>query len=230
MDRILTLEPAPVAVILSGDIANGPDRYEYERAVEILARLPMPLHPLPGNHDDRELLREAFSRHHGVAGAGEFIQYEAECGGLRLLVLDTLDAGNTAGGGRLDQARLDWLAARLGNGFEGPAMIAMHHPPIPTGMRGFDAIGLPAGDRARLQSLLDASAVGLIGAGHVHRAISGALGSTRVLTVPSVHLQSRLDLGPEGRLELTADPPGFAVHAFDPAIGIVSHIEPVRAG
>jgi Icc protein len=215
-------------VILSGDIVNGPESYEYGRAAEILEPLPIPLHPLPGNHDDRDLLRSAFPSHQGVADCGEFIQYEAECAGLRLLVLDTLDAGNSDGGGRLDEARLGWLAERLGERPGEPVLIAMHHPPILTGMRGFDEIGLPEADRGHLREVLEGSETRLIVAGHVHRTMAGALGSTRVLTVPSVNLQSRLDLSGSTAIELVADPPGFAVHAFNEAIGIVSHIEPLR--
>ena len=49
--RVLTLNPLPAAVLVTGDIANSGDPAEHERALELLAPLPMPVHRLAGNHD-----------------------------------------------------------------------------------------------------------------------------------------------------------------------------------
>lgn len=222
------LRPSPDAVILSGDIANSGSAYEYERAREILSALAIPVHPLPGNHDDREAMRTGFAGHPGIDGCGAFLQYEADCAGVRLLVCDTLDAGNAAGGGRLDGPRREWLAQRLGERREAPTMIAMHHPPILTGMRGFDEIGLDAADHAELERLIaDAPQAELIVAGHVHRGAVGAIAGHRVITAPSVHLQSTLGLGPDGVPTLIEAPPGMLVHVHAPTLGFVTHIEPI---
>jgi Icc protein len=50
----------PQAVVVSGDLANSAATGEYERLRELLEPLPMPVHVLAGNHDDRDALREHF--------------------------------------------------------------------------------------------------------------------------------------------------------------------------
>ena len=49
---VLDLRPVPDGLLVSGDIADGSDDREYARAAELFGRLPMPVHVLPGNHDD----------------------------------------------------------------------------------------------------------------------------------------------------------------------------------
>jgi 3',5'-cyclic-AMP phosphodiesterase len=66
----------------------------------------MPVHVLPGNHDDRDALH----RHFGIPGrGGAFVQYTADLGPLRLLVTDSTRPGE--GRGELDAERLAWLDA-----------------------------------------------------------------------------------------------------------------------
>ncbi len=60
VQRVAALEPAPSAVLLSGDIADVPSSAAYEQAHRLLAPLNVPIHAIPGNHDDRELLRARF--------------------------------------------------------------------------------------------------------------------------------------------------------------------------
>ena len=57
---VLALRPRPDAVLVSGDLADTASAAEYERVRELLAPLPMPVHVLPGNHDDRDALRAHF--------------------------------------------------------------------------------------------------------------------------------------------------------------------------
>ncbi len=73
---VLDLDPAPDAVLVSGDIGEHGDPAEYGMARELLAPLPMPVHVLSGNHDDPEALSEAF---------GTPARYTAEVGELALV-------------------------------------------------------------------------------------------------------------------------------------------------
>src|SRR5207247_6993465 len=83
---VAALAPLPQAVLVSGDIADHGEAREYERARELLAPLPMPVHVLAGNHDDRDALRECFGAATAWAGgAGEQYQYATRCGPLRLV-------------------------------------------------------------------------------------------------------------------------------------------------
>ena len=125
------LDPAPDAVVVSGDLAQDGEPAQYARVRELLAPLPMPVYSLPGNHDVRSALKDAVLA--GMrTGPGDFLQYETTAGRLRLLVCDTIDARQD--GGRLCAERMGWLGAALAADRETPTVVAMHHPPLLTGI------------------------------------------------------------------------------------------------
>jgi 3',5'-cyclic AMP phosphodiesterase CpdA len=216
------LVPNPDAVLISGDLADHAVAAEYEQARELLAPLDAPLYVLPGNHDDRLALR----RHFGVAGAeGQPVQYAADLGPLRLVVLDSTRPGEDPG--ELDADRLGWLKATLAAAPEIPTLLALHHAPLVTGIPAFDKVGFPPADRRALGKVVEAHPqVRRIVAGHMHRAISAELGGRSVLAVPSTYVQPRLDFGAE-EIRLSAEPSGFAVHALLDG-ELVSHVQSVQ--
>jgi 3',5'-cyclic-AMP phosphodiesterase len=215
------LRPQPDAVLLSGDLAENATDAEYSRLRELLAPIEAPVCVLPGNHDDRGALR----RHFDLDGAGdEPIQYELEVGGVRLVVVDTKRNGSD--GGELGAQRLRWLDSALGAKPAVTTVVAMHHPPLVTGIRPMDAIGLPAADRAGLEAVVAAHPqVQLLVGGHVHRAIAGEFAGRAVLAAPSTYLQLELDFQATD-LRFGTDPPGFAVHLFMDG-ELISHVRSV---
>ena len=98
------MDPAPVAVLLTGDLTYDGNPAEYECVRELLKPLEMPVHPIPGNHDRRENLRAAFSDHPGIATAGAFLDYAVECGPVRVLNVDTQVEGEP--GGAIGETRI----------------------------------------------------------------------------------------------------------------------------
>ena len=221
VEAVLATVPEPDAVLVSGDLADGATDAEYERALELLAPLQAPAFVLPGNHDDRAGLR----RHFGLAGAGaDPVCYAADLGPLRLLVLDSTIPGEDAGA--LDAERLAWLEGELAAAPESPALIALHHPPLVTGVPAWDDIGLAEESRRSLGDVVARHPqVRRIVAGHVHRTIAGQLAGRSVLAVPSTYVQGRLDFSAR-ELRLAAEPAGFAVHAVLDG-EVTSHIQPV---
>jgi Icc protein len=221
---LVALDPAPDAVVATGDLVQNGRPAEYERVRELLGPLTMPVHVLPGNHDDRAALQAALlpGRSGGPSG---FVQYVTAVGGLRLVVCDTTEPGQD--GGRLCAERMGWIAAALADDRETPTLLAMHHPPLVSGIRGMDAIGLDGPTRAELDHILrGAPNVHRVLAGHVHRAMLAACGGRPVFTCPSTDVAIALDLS--GTLELTVldEPPAFALHlAVDG--GLTSHVQPV---
>jgi Icc protein len=201
VDAVQALRPTPDAVVVTGDLADHGSPTEYARVEKLLARLPMPVLTLAGNHDDPA----------AVDGADEL-----RVAGYRILTCETRLDGRDDG--RLDVER---LAARLD---DTPTIVAMHHPPLLTGIDALDAIGLPPADRADLRTLLrSAPQVRRVIAGHVHRSASASLGGCAVVTAGSVYQQARLELETDA-LELTPDePPVYALHA-DVAGELVSHV------
>lgn len=218
VEAVLRLEPGPDVVIVSGDLVEGAQDREYERIKEVLAPLGMPVHVLPGNHDDREGLH----RHFGVPGEGGApVQYAAELGPVRLLVLDSTVPGREHG--ELDAGRLEWLDAELSAAPERPALIAVHHPPLTTGAPAIDAIALrDEGRRALGEVLKRHPQVLKVIAGHVHRTVTGDLGGRPVLAIPSTYAELRLDFR-SSELATEDGGRGFAVHTVA-GDELVSHV------
>jgi 3',5'-cyclic-AMP phosphodiesterase len=206
---IQALRPRPDAVLVSGDLAEHAEDGEYDQVRELLAPIDAPIYVLPGNHDDRAALR----RHFDLPGVDdEPVQYAVELGPMRLVVLDTNRPGKDSGA--LDEERLSWLDAELQSAPDAPTVLAMHHPPLVTGIPVLDAIGLPAEDRRALAAVVERHPqVGRLVAGHMHRAITAVLAGRAVLAVPSTYMQARLDFLAE-RLQTVPEPAGFAVHVL----------------
>jgi 3',5'-cyclic AMP phosphodiesterase CpdA len=220
VDAVLALRPEPHAVLLSGDVADTADPREYERVLELLAPLPMPVHVLPGNHDDRAALRE----HFGLSDRGtrdEPLHYTARCGDLQLVVCDSTRPGHDGG-----ELRLDWLEQQLAAEPDAPTIVAMHHVPLTIGLPVLDEIGVPPNDTRALGELLERSPqVRRVVAGHVHRTVLGTLGGCGVLACTSTNQQARLEIGsPE--LSFVQEPPSFALHALLDG-ELVSHVQPI---
>ncbi len=219
-----SLGSPPVAVIVTGDIASTPTEAEYEQARMVLERLEAPLYVLAGNHDDRDGLRRNFD----VPEADdEFLNYAAYLGPVRLVALDTKQPGTAAG--QLDAARIGWLDRVLAEDGATPTLLAMHHPPLLTGIPAMDSIGIPESERVELAEIVSRHPqVQVIAAGHVHRTIVGELGGTPVLAIPSTDVQLALDFA-AAELRFVHEPPCFAVHVL--ADGrLVSHIQPIGEG
>ena len=215
------LLPRVDAVLVTGDLTDTGGDEEYARVRELLAPLEAPVHALPGNHDARGALRRTF----GVPGGEDDpVQYVADVGPLRLVAVDTTIPGRDEGA--LPADRLAWLDAALAARPDAPTVVAMHHPPLVTGVPAMDALGMPAEHRRALAGVLARHAhVQRVVAGHVHRAVVGELGGRPVLAAPSTYLPLRLAF--EGDvLAFQDEPAGFAVHALVDG-ALVSHVQPV---
>jgi Icc protein len=221
VEAVRQLPDAPDAVLVSGDLADHGADDEYATVRELVARLGVPVYALPGNHDDRDTLR----RHFDFAGpAGTPVQYAVDLGPLRLVVLDSQLPGE--GRGELDADRLAWLDAELSAEPERLTIVALHHPPVSTGIEVWDRVGLPAADRRALADIVRRHPhVRRIVAGHVHRTLAGDLGGTAVLAIPSTYVQARLRFDTQ-EIELVAEPRAFAVHAIWDG-ELASHVQPV---
>jgi 3',5'-cyclic AMP phosphodiesterase CpdA len=183
----------------------------------LLERLGAPAYVLPGNHD----VGSALHRHFGVP---EPVRYSVDLGQLRLVVLDSTIPGEDPGA--LGPEQLDWLDAELAAAPDALTLVAMHHPPLVTGVRGWDELGLAVADRRALGDVIERHRqVRRLVAGHFHRTMTGDLAGRPVLTVPSTYTQFRLKFEPR-EIELASVPAGFAVHAVVEG-ELISHIEPV---
>ena len=221
VESVCRLPDAPDAVLMSGDLAENAADGEDEIVRELLAHLGAPVYVLAGNHDDRDTLR----RHFDLPGAaGTSVQYAVDLGPLRLVVLDSTRPG--AERGELDADRLSWLEAELARAPDRVTLVALHHPPVSTGVAAWDKMGLPAADRRALADVLGRHPqVRRIVAGHLHRAMTAELAGRPVVAVPSTYVQTRLSFNSD-EIEIAVEPRGFAVHALLDG-ELASHIQPV---
>jgi 3',5'-cyclic-AMP phosphodiesterase len=223
VEAILSLPDKPDALLVSGDLTDNGAPDEYRRVRELLAPLELTPHVIPGNHDLRGPLREAF----GLPGEGEEpVSYAVDLGPLRLICLDSTVPG--AEGGSLDGGRIEWLDAALAEDAETPTVIALHHPPLHTQIPTFERIGLaPDSCTALAEVVARNPQVKRIVAGHVHRSIVAELSGRAVVTVPSTYLQAALDFT-SPKLEMRPDPPGFALHALRDG-SLATHLQRITA-
>jgi 3',5'-cyclic-AMP phosphodiesterase len=197
------------AALVSGDLTDDGSAASYGIAREMLARLEVPLHVLPGNHDDRGRLRRAF---HLPGSGSEPINYSLAVGELRLVVLDSIVPGRDPGAFPASQLR--WLDEELGAQPQRPTLLAMHHSPLATGIPEWDEINLLAQERDALAEVVARHPqLRAIVGGHLHRVAASALAGCPVLSVPSTYWQARPDFERADDVELVGGP-GFALHAL----------------
>ena len=206
--------PNPVdAVVVTGDLTADGGEEDTELARRLLDGFDVPVHVLPGNHDLRGSLRRAFE----LPGEGDDpIDYAVEVGQLRLVVLDSIVPGHDHGA--FDAERLRWLDEELSKNPERPTILAMHHPPLATGVPEWDGINLSVSERGALAAVVARHPqLRVIVGGHLHRVATSALAGCPVLAAPSTYLQLRPNYTPvdfEGEEVVWTDPPGFALHAL----------------
>jgi 3',5'-cyclic-AMP phosphodiesterase len=210
---VRALRSPPDAVLVSGDLTDTGDPEDYARVRSLLAPLDVPVHVLPGNHDVTAAFTATFGPTSWVATVGD----------LRLVGLDSTRPGREDG--ELDLA---WLEARLDEDPATPTIVAMHHPPVDTGMLALDGIGLPAAQRTGLAELLAKHPqVRRVVAGHVHRTAFDVVGGCPVVCCTSTHMQSRLEIG-STEFDLSPhEPPAFVLHALLDTGALISHAQPI---
>jgi 3',5'-cyclic AMP phosphodiesterase CpdA len=213
------LDPLPDVTVVTGDLVDHGEPAEYAHLHALLAPLRMPVFLIPGNHDARDPLRDAF----GAAGylpAEGFLQYTVEEYPLRLVAIDTLVPGVHSGG--LCAERLRWLDVALTAAPDRPTVVLMHHPPFRTGIEYMDEYGLD--NSAGLAEVIGRHPqVERILCGHLHRAIDRRFAGTVAGTAPSTAHQIAFDIRPKAPLSFLLEPPGFQLHLWQDAAGLVTH-------
>ncbi len=203
VDHLNALAQRPDIVVMSGDLVDFGTADEYAIARPALDRLSMPYFVIPGNHDDREAMREAFADHLYLPRAG-FLNYVIEDYPVRLIGLDSTVTG--APHGEVCPERVAWLAETLSDNKNKPTLIFMHHPPFLTGIGHMDrqrcmnptAFGELIERHSQVQMIL---------CGHVHRPIQTLWYGSMVCIGPSPSHAVALDLDPKGLPAFIQEPP-----------------------
>jgi 3',5'-cyclic AMP phosphodiesterase CpdA len=103
-----------------------------------------------------------------------------------------------------------------------PTVVIMHHPPFTTGIGHMDKIGLA--DASGLATVIGRHPqVERVLCGHIHRPIQVRFAGTIASTCPSPAHQVALDLDPAALSRFMMEPPGYQLHQWGAAMGVVSH-------
>lgn len=126
LDHALGHHPDAEALIITGDLSDWGDRADYERLRARIDALPLPVHLLIGNHDDRTRFLEVFPN---CAGTDGWVQSVVPLTEGTAILLDTWAPQTHKG--HYCAARRRWLADALAAA-SAPVYLFMHHNPIPT--------------------------------------------------------------------------------------------------
>lgn len=206
------------AVVITGDLTHDGDEGAYRVLRDALAPLRPPVHLVAGNHDDRAALRRVFPEV-AVDDAG-YLQSVVPLPGARLVLLDSRrnDAGH---GGLLCAGRLAWLDAILG-AEDTPALLALHHPPMASGIVAMDAIAMEGAEDLAALIARHAGRVRHLFLGHLHRAMTGTWQGVGFSVLPGLNHQVALSLEATPDVVGCLEPPAYGV-ALVGAAGVTVH-------
>ncbi|RVU33157.1 3',5'-cyclic-nucleotide phosphodiesterase [Rheinheimera riviphila] len=146
------------ALLLTGDLTQDHSLASYQLLADLLKDWPSPVFYLPGNHDEPDLMAQAFAKPPFVAAT------EVTANGWTWLLLNTKGATPA---GEFDQPRLLELATTLQN-TRTPVWLFCHHHPLPIGA-AIDRHGLQHPE-ALLSLLTEHPQVKGLAHGHCHSA------------------------------------------------------------
>lgn len=203
------------AVVVTGDLADHGAAAEY---AQFAAAMPAdrPWLATVGNHDVREQARACLR-----PGASGPLDAVLDIAGLRVIGLDSLVEG--ADHGRLDPTSLEFAATALDRS-PGPAVIALHHPPVAVGHEFMDELGLR--DPEGLAELARHPRLAAILTGHMHTSLAARFAGLPLLGAGGVASTMRLGSKTDPIADAGAVP-AFAVHVFDDAGWVRSVFHPL---
>ena len=176
VEEINRMRPLPDVVLISGDLVDGGDEISYQHFKKLIEPLKVPAYVIPGNHDDLDMMLSAFADTPYFPATDPTFQYVIEDLPFRILALNSHSDGTELP--EFNEQRLTWLRQQLEQS-DKPVLIAIHHPPMTTGIELIDM----GGDEwfQGLKSLLTGfDQVRLIICGHCHTDLSGRIGRVPV--------------------------------------------------
>lgn len=217
---IRALRKTPDIAVITGDISHEGTADDYVFCRGLLEKLPCPFLVIPGNHDDRNIMRQVFPIA-GEAADPTFYQFDCYSFPLRIIGIDTLEPGQA--GGRIRPEKLDWIKKALANS-EKPVVILMHHPPYPFGIADNPDMQCTDGTGALAEMIRQNGRVVAVLCGHLHLATSSVFAGAPALTAPSVAPAFKLEIGQSELVGWCPSSPAFALHFLDRSNSITTHI------
>ncbi|RDJ22447.1 phosphodiesterase [Bosea caraganae] len=211
-EAVAALPVKPDALVITGDLTENGRPEEYALLRSMLAGLGLPTLLLPGNHDDRENLVAGLELGPHAVTDGGFVQFLADLGPIRLIGLDTVQPGSSAGA--ICDIRLDFLEAALAGADGRPVALFMHHPPFSCGLGYLDAVMLKEGAGRLAEIVAHYPNIERVLCGHHHRPVQVRYAGTLGQVAPGVSHQVILDLREGAPARFLMEPPAFLLHLF----------------
>ncbi len=213
-------------VVISGDLADTPTDQEYAYLNELLSQLEIPFAAVPGNHDDRTLMRIGLPNQN-FSNTTDALNSVHPVGEIDVLLADS--SVRSRPHGWLDEGTLAWLDSTVRASESRPALLFLHHPPFLTGIGHMDVQNLKNADA--LAAILHRNPrIRLIASGHVHRAVLTTFADRQASICPAPNHAVALDLDARIPPSFVIEPPAFHLHVWTPgaAFGdIVTHTVPI---
>ncbi|GDY10134.1 3',5'-cyclic adenosine monophosphate phosphodiesterase CpdA [Planctomycetia bacterium] len=195
-------------LIVTGDLAHDELRETYEALRDLLAEWMPKLRLIPGNHENRDFMRQVFGDR--VTVVDDRNVFADSVGGWRLIGLDSQLPGEVRG--QLGESQRDWLARELAAEPLRPTVVFLHHPPLKVGTGWLDEIWLEDADPF-LDLLSQHRQVKFVCCGHIHHEMTVVQANTLMLTTPATSVQFLPDTD---RLIPDSVPPGFRIFDLEP--------------
>jgi len=167
-------------ILLTGDLIHdeSPEGYRYLK--QRMTALGAPWRFLPGNHDNDSVMTRIFDD--GSSSMETSILESV----WNLVLLSSIIPGED--GGHLDAEQLRLLQESLAARPDDPALICLHHQPVPVGSAWIDTMALK-NQEAFFEIIDRHPQVGGILWGHIHQEFSSSRKGVRLLGSPSTCVQ-----------------------------------------
>lgn len=179
--RLIQREPRPPDVLLAtGDLVHDTVPAAYRRLRRMLLELGLPVYCIPGNHDDPALMARY------LRGGNIRLKRRLACDSWQIVMLDSFHPRTHSG--CLRKRELKFLDRALASAPDRPALIAMHHHPVPIGSPWMDKMALRNPDEF-FQVLDRHPQVRAVIWGHIHQPFEDRRRGVRLLGAPSTCVQ-----------------------------------------
>ena len=223
LDAIKNLQPPPDMVIATGDLTQDGRPEQYRDLKSLTANFPIPIHWMLGNHDDKAAFDSVFA---APSVCENRLSSVIETETLRSILLDSCGAGRHAG--HFDAAQASWLDKTLAEKPDTPTLIAIHHPPIFTGIDWMPVNNQNGWETELAKAIAPHRQIIKLICGHLHRPADAMWNRLPVTICSSTSPQLALDLRkidpahPDGRALMVDEAPAFAVHIWT-GTSLISH-------
>ncbi|MFK7992765.1 MAG: metallophosphoesterase [Granulosicoccus sp.] len=200
-------------VAITGDIAEAGDSASYQRLKSLLEAFSIPVYLIPGNHDQREPMRNVYSSFLPLANSGP-LDFHIELGDTQIIGLDTLIEGKDTG--QLSEVQLSWFSSHIRQNHFAHSVIMIHHPPFPTGLSEFDSLCTLEGHSTFSNEIAGSNSDITILCGHVHRPYQALWNGANcyIAGSPASQYDGKYPFG-DWALEPVKEPFSYLIHTLD---------------